>query len=80
MKKSKKNSEYLKIGRLAELSNTRASTIKYYTEIGILPFEQGGEKLARHYHKTSSLKRLKKIKKLQEEDRLTIEEIKKQFK
>ena len=66
--------EVLTIGELAEVSGTRLTTLKYYTELGILPFNQGGERLTRKYKKEKALERLEKIKELQEK-RLTIKEI-----
>jgi len=72
--KAIENNNFLTIGKLAEVSGTRQTTIKYYTEIGILPFRQEGERLTRKYNKEEALKRLKEIKKLKEK-RLTIKEI-----
>ena len=65
------------VGRsqLAELSGIRASTIKYYTEIGILPFVQKDTRLARRYLKSEALKRIEEIKKLRSQE-LSIAEIK----
>lgn len=80
MKKNNKKSELVSIGKLANLSGLRASTIKFYTEIGILSFEQKEEGLRRHYDKTEAIERLNEIQKLKEEERLTIEEVKKHFK
>jgi DNA-binding transcriptional MerR regulator len=73
-KKDAKNDIILSIGELANVSGVRQSTLKYYTEIGILPFHQDGERLLRKYKKDEVLKRLKEIKKLKEK-RLTIKEI-----
>jgi len=56
------------------LSGIRQTTIKYYTEIGILPFSQDGERLTRKYKKEKALERLDKIKELKGK-RLTIKEI-----
>ena len=56
------------------LSGIRLTTLKYYTELGILPFSQDGERLTRKYKKEEALKRLEEIKKLKEK-RLTIKEI-----
>lgn len=64
----------LTIGELAEVSGTRLTTLKYYTELGILPFNQDGKRLTRKYKKGDALKRLKEIKELKEK-RLTIKEI-----
>ena len=36
-------SEYVTIGELVRLTDTRYSTLKYYTEEAMLPFEQGEE-------------------------------------
>ena len=73
-KKNIEKDEVLTIGELAEVSGVRLTTLKYYTEIGILPFNQGGEKLTRKYNKEETLERLEKIKELKEK-RLTIKEI-----
>ena len=72
--KTGENSNILTIGELAEVSGTRQTTIKYYTEIGILPFSQEGKRLTRKYKKEEALERLEKIKELKEK-RLTIKEI-----
>jgi len=73
-KKIIEKNEVLTIGELAEVSGTRLTTLKYYTELGILPFNQGGERLTRKYKKEEALKRLEKIKELKGK-RLTIKEI-----
>jgi len=70
----KNNRGFLSIGELAKVSGVRQSTLKFYTEIGILPFSQDGEGLLRKYKKDEALKQLKEIKKLKEK-RLTIKEI-----
>ena len=77
-KKNIEKDEVLTIGELAEVSGVRLTTLKYYTEIGILPFNQGGEKLTRKYNKEEVLERLEKIKELKEK-RLTIKEIVEHF-
>ena len=53
--------------------------LKYYTELSILPFNQGGERLTRKYKEKEVLERLKEIKKLKEK-RLMIKEIIEHFK
>jgi DNA-binding transcriptional MerR regulator len=73
-KKTGENSNILTIGELAEVSGIRLTTLKYYTEIGILPFSQDGIRLTRKYKEKGALKRLEKIKELKEK-RLTIKEI-----
>ena len=73
-KKTTEKNNILTIGELAEVSGTRLTTLKYYTELGILPFSQDGERLTRKYTEGEALERLKKIKELKEK-RLTIKEI-----
>jgi len=68
------NNNFLTIGKLAKASGTRLTTLKYYTELGILPFSQEGERLTRKYKKVEALERLEKIKELKVK-RLTIKEI-----
>lgn len=80
MKKDKKNQDFLSISELADLSGLRQSTIKFYTEKGILPFKQEEQGLRRHYDRTEAIKRLKEIKELQEDKRRTIKEIIEKFK
>jgi len=77
--KTNEKNNILTIGELAEVSGTRLTTLKYYTELGILPFNQEGERLTRKYKKGEALERLEKIKKLKEK-RLTIKEIVGHFK
>jgi DNA-binding transcriptional MerR regulator len=73
-KKATDKNNVLTIGELAEVSETRLTTLKYYTELGILPFSQEGKRLTRKYKKGEALKRLKEIKGMKEK-RLTIKEI-----
>jgi len=73
-KKATEKSNILTIGELAEVSGTRLTTLKYYTELGILPFNQAEKRLTRKYNKEEALERLEKINKLKEK-RLTIKEI-----
>ena len=77
-KKATKKNNILTIGELAEVSGTRLTTLKYYTELGILPFSQEGKRLTRKYTEEEALKRLEKIKELKEK-RLTIKEIVEHF-
>jgi len=73
-KKTTEKSNVLTIGKLAEVSGIRLTTLKYYTELGILPFNQAEKRLTRKYNKEEALERLGKIKELKEK-RLTIKEI-----
>jgi len=77
-KKATEKNNILTIGELAEVSGIRQTTLKYYTELGILPFSQAGERLTRKYREGEALERLEKIKELKEK-RLTIQEIIKHF-
>lgn len=69
------NSEYVSIGELVRLSGARYSTLKYYTEENILPFEQEDTNLTRRYKREESLKRIERIKQLKDKG-LSIVEIK----
>jgi len=73
-KKTSEENNILTIGELAEVSGTRLTTLKYYTELGLLPFNQAEKRLTRKYKKEKALERLEKIKELKEK-RLTIKEI-----
>ncbi|MCK5767474.1 MAG: MerR family transcriptional regulator [Candidatus Atribacteria bacterium] len=73
-KKTGEENNILTMGELAEVSGIRLTTLKYYTEIGILPFSQAEKRLTRKYKKEEALERLDKIKELKKK-RLTIKEI-----
>ncbi|GAI89155.1 unnamed protein product [marine sediment metagenome] len=73
-KKATEKDKILTIGELAEVSGVRHTTLKYYTELGILSFSQEGERLTRKYKEEETLDRLEKIKELKGK-RLTIKEI-----
>lgn len=60
------SSEYVSIGELVRLTGTRYSTLKYYTEDGLLPFEQSGENLTRRYSREESVERILRIKELRQ--------------
>ena len=70
-----KNSEYVTIGELVRLTDVRCSTLKFYTEEGMLPFEQAEENLTRRYKRVESMERISYIKELREQKK-TISEIK----
>lgn len=72
-------SEYVSIGELARLTGCRYSTLKYYTEEGMLPFEQEEENLTRRYRRVPSMERIVLIQDLKKEGR-TIPDIKEQLK
>jgi len=73
-----KTLDFLKMSELAELNGVRYSTIKYYAELGLLPFEQKGKRLAKYYPRLEASKRLKAILKLREQGD-TVPEIISQF-
>ena len=50
-----RQAEYVTIGELVRLTDVRYSTLKFYTEEGMLPFEQAGENLTRRYRREESL-------------------------
>ena len=68
-------SELVTIGELVRLTGARYSTLKFYTEEGMLPFRQAGENLTRRYKRVETLALLSLIKKLKDEGR-SIPEIK----
>ncbi|MFJ7365721.1 MerR family transcriptional regulator [Peribacillus frigoritolerans] len=61
---------------MVQLSGVRYRTIKYYTEEGLVPFEQEDIRLTRRYPRVKALERLAGIKRLIEYQGLTIKEIK----
>lgn len=67
--------EYVTIGELVRLTDTRYSTLKYYTEEDMLPFMQNEANLTRKYRRVESVERISNIRKLREAGR-TISEIK----
>lgn len=68
-------SEYVTIGELVRITASRYSTLKFYTEEGMLPFEQEEENLTRRYKREETVERIEYIKKLKGEGK-TIPEIK----
>ena len=60
-------SEYVTIGELVRLTGVRYSTLKFYTEEGMLPFEQAEENLTRRYRREESIEMIYKIRKMREE-------------
>lgn len=68
--------EYVTIGELVRLTEMRYSTLKFYTEEGmILPYIQPEHNLTRRYKREESLERICFIKNLREKG-ITIPEIK----
>ena len=71
-----RQAEYVTIGELVRLTEVRYSTLKFYTEEGLLPFEQEEENLTRRYKRKESIERISLIKRLREEG-FSIAELKK---
>ena len=57
-------SEYVSIGELVRITNARYSTLKHYTEEGMLPFEQAEENLTRRYKREETVARILWIKEM----------------
>jgi len=55
-------SEYVSIGELSRITDSRYSTLKYYTEAGLIQFEQSDENLTRRYPREASVQRIETIK------------------
>ena len=70
-----RQAEYVTIGELVRLTDVRYSTLKFYTEEGMLPFEQAGENLTRRYRREKSLARVARIRRLRKEGK-SVPEIK----
>lgn len=66
--------EYVTIGELVRLTEMR-STLKFYTEEGMIPYIQPEHNLTRRYKREESLERICFIKNLREKG-ITIPEIK----
>ena len=67
--------EYVTIGELVRLTNVRYSTLKYYTEEGLIPFEQAEENLTRRYNRELAIKRIEELIDLRKKG-MTIPEVK----
>ena len=70
-----RQAEYVTIGELVRLTDVRYSTLQFYTEEGMLPFEQAGENLTRRYRREESLARIARIRQLRKEGK-SVPEIK----
>lgn len=67
--------EDVTIGELVRLTDVRYSTLKFYTEQGMLPFQQSEENLTRRYKREESIRRIQWIKALRQEGK-SIQQIK----
>lgn len=68
-------SEYVSIGELVLLTGCRYSTLKFYTEEGMIPFEQEEEKLTRRFPREQAIVKINRIQDLKKKG-LSIPEIK----
>ena len=57
-------SEFVTVGELVRLTGVRYSTLKYYTQEGILSFLQPEENLTRRYRRVETLRRIEEIREL----------------
>jgi DNA-binding transcriptional MerR regulator len=71
-------SEYVTIGELVRLTGSRYSTLKFYTEEGMLPFEQEEENLTRRFPREKTVARINEIQELKRRG-YSIPEIKQQL-
>ena len=69
-------SEYVSIGELVRITGCRYSTLKFYTEEGMLQFEQAEENLTRRFPREAAVERIEQIRTLRQNG-LSIPEIKK---
>ena len=68
-------SEYVSIGELVRITGVRYSTLKYYTEEGMLPFEQAEENLTRRFPRENAVRQIERIRSVRLQG-LSIPEIK----
>lgn len=59
--------EYVTIGELARLTDVRYSTLKFYTEEEMIPFQQPEKNLTRRYKREEAVARILGIKKMRAE-------------
>ena len=69
------SAEFVTIGELVRLTGVRYSTLKYYTEEGMLRFDQSEENLTRLYRREESVRRILGIKELRRQG-LSIPQVK----
>ena len=62
-----RQAEYVTIGELVRLTDVRYSTLKFYTEQGLLRFEQAEQNLTRRYRREESVERIELLRRLREE-------------
>ena len=62
-----RQAEYVTIGELVRLTDVRYSTLKFYTEQGLLPLERAEQNLTRRYRREESVERIELLRRLREE-------------
>lgn len=60
-------SKYVSIGELVRLTGSRYSTLKFYTEEGMLPFEQEEENRTRRFPREKAIATINHIKELKKQ-------------
>ncbi len=60
-------SEFVTIGELVRLTGARYSTLKFYTEAGMLPFVQPEPRLTRRYPREAAVAQVARIRRLREQ-------------
>ena len=68
-----KEMDYIRQTELAELTGVRASTIKYYSELGLIPYKQDRERLSKKYYREESVKRVQEILELRKQGKKVTE-------
>ncbi len=66
-------SDYVTIGELVRLTDVRYSTLKHYTEEGLIPYEQSESNLTRRYKRIESLERINEIRNLRKQKKSILE-------
>ena len=61
--------EFVSVGELVRLTGMRYSTLKFYTEEGLLSFRQEEANLTRRYPRLETLARIEEIRRLKAEGR-----------
>lgn len=61
--------EFVTVGELVRLTGMRYSTLKFYTEEGLLSFRQEEANLTRRYPRLETLTRIEEIRRLKAEGR-----------
>lgn len=75
-KTSTNKNKFLRIGAFAKHTGARISTIRFYSELGLLPYQQEGTRLAYRYPLPESTTCLKKILRLKAQGKTIVEIVK----